>query len=138
MVSTRCTIGEFAAFWHVSARMLLHYDAIGLLRPSEVDERSGYRRYAPDQLVHLLRIVELRDYGCSLDDIAAVVVAPVGDRGHPGEDALGDLLERRRAESTESLAVDASRLRTAGPPSSVPPRTPTTATWPGSAPPGTT
>ncbi|MDX6279505.1 MAG: hypothetical protein QOH03_576, partial [Kribbellaceae bacterium] len=28
------TIGDFAAFGRVSARMLRHYDAIGLLRPA--------------------------------------------------------------------------------------------------------
>ncbi|WP_447946891.1 MerR family DNA-binding transcriptional regulator [Microbacterium lacticum] len=58
MDSTMYTIGEFAAFGHVSARMLRHYDAIGLLRPADVDERSGYRRYAPEQIGDLVRIVE--------------------------------------------------------------------------------
>ncbi len=95
MVSTMYTIGEFAAFGHVSARMLRHYDAIGLLRPSEVDERSGYRRYAPEQLGHLLRIVELRDYGCSLDDIAAVVDAPR---------AIGAIRARTRSATCSSGA----------------------------------
>ena len=61
MDSTMYTIGEFAAFGHVSARMLRHYDAIGLLRPADVDERSGYRRYPPEQIGDLVRIVELRD-----------------------------------------------------------------------------
>lgn len=108
MVSTMYTIGEFAAFGHVSARMLRHYDAIGLLTPQEIDERSGYRRYAPAQLGQLLRIVELRDFGCSLDDIAAVV----GSAGAaPSDAALRALLERRRTDLAATLAGDASRLR---------------------------
>lgn len=105
MVSTMYTIGEFAAFGHVSARMLRHYDAIGLLRPAEVDERSGYRRYAPEQLGQLLRIVELRSLGCALDDVSVVMAADDPDA------ALRQLLERRRSELALALADDATRLR---------------------------
>ena len=61
------TIGEFAAIGRVSVRMLRHYDAIGLLPPEHVDERTGYRYYADRQLGSLLRIVGLRDVGCGLD-----------------------------------------------------------------------
>ena len=50
------TIGEFAGIGRVSVRMLRHYDAIGLLRPVHVDDRTGYRRYAPAQVPHLLRL----------------------------------------------------------------------------------
>jgi DNA-binding transcriptional MerR regulator/effector-binding domain-containing protein len=98
------TIGEFAAYGHVSARMLRHYDAIGLLTPADVDEHSGYRRYAPEQLGELMRIVELRDFGCSLDDAAEVLGAADADA------ALRALLERRRAELAASLSQDATRL----------------------------
>ncbi|WP_286309924.1 MerR family transcriptional regulator [Agromyces mangrovi Wang et al. 2018] len=98
------TIGEFAAFGHVSARMLRHYDAIGLLAPAHVDEFSGYRRYALDQLADLLRITELRGYGCSLDETAAVLAADDPDA------ALRAALDRRRAELVASLARDASQL----------------------------
>lgn len=105
MVSTMYTIGQFAAFGHVSTRMLRHYDAIGLLRPAAVDEGSGYRRYAPEQLGHLLRIVELRELGCSLDDAAVVITATDADA------ALRAVLDRRRSELAATLADDATRLR---------------------------
>jgi DNA-binding transcriptional MerR regulator len=98
------TIGEFAAFGRVSVRMLRHYDAIGLLVPADVDERTGYRRYSGDQLRELLRIVELRDLGCSLDDAAVVL------RADDQDDALRAVLHRRRTELEASLAVDAARL----------------------------
>lgn len=98
------TIGEFAAHGRVSVRMLRHYDAIGLLVPAQVDPQSGYRRYEPTQLGSLLRIVELRDLGCSLED-AAVVLGAEDEKA-----ALRAVLEHRRAELEASLAADEARL----------------------------
>ena len=51
------TIGDFARHGRVSVRMLRHYDATGLLRPTRVDPASGYRFYAASQLARLNRIV---------------------------------------------------------------------------------
>lgn len=98
------TIGEFAALGHVSARMLRHYDAIGLLVPADVDERTGYRRYAPAQLGQLLRIVQLRDLDCPLDDVAEVLHAP------DEASALRRVLERRRTALVAAVAADTARL----------------------------
>lgn len=98
------TIGEFAALGRVSVRMLRHYDAIGLLRPASVDASSGYRHYEVTQLRTLLRIVELRDLGCSLDDAADVLAAPEVPT------ALRDALERRRTQLRISLADDTAQL----------------------------
>lgn len=98
------TIGEFAALGRVSVRMLRHYDAIGLLQPARVDERTGYRYYADAQLGALLRIVELRDLGCGLDEIGDVLSAD-----DPSA-ALRDALIRRREALEESIATDSSRV----------------------------
>lgn len=98
------TIEEFAAHGRVSVRMLRHYDAIGLLTPALVDERSGYRHYERSQLGGLLRIVELRDLGCSLEDAAEVLGAA------DESEALRAVLRRRRAELEASLASDEARL----------------------------
>jgi DNA-binding transcriptional MerR regulator len=38
-------IGEFARLGGVSTRMLRHYDAIGILKPADVDPASGRRSY---------------------------------------------------------------------------------------------
>jgi len=98
------TIGEFAAFGRVSVRMLRHYDAIGLLTPARVDPGSGYRYYADAQLLQLLRIAELREFGCSLDDAAEVLADP-DERG-----ALLRVLARRRGELQASIEQESSRL----------------------------
>ncbi|GAA1843875.1 MerR family transcriptional regulator [Microbacterium koreense] len=97
------TIGEFAAFGRVSVRMLRHYDAIGLLTPAQIDERSGYRRYSNAQLQRLLQIVELRGFGVGLDRIAAAL-------DDDDDRALYDTLAERRAELAASVADDSARL----------------------------
>lgn len=97
-------IGEFAALARVSVRMLRHYDAIGLLVPADVDERTGYRRYAIDQLPRLLRIAELRDLGVGLEQIAVVSSAVDADA------ALREVLIERRAELEASVAGDRARI----------------------------
>lgn len=97
------TIGEFAAYARVSARMLRHYDAIGLLVPARVDPHSSYRSYAGEQVPVLLRIVELRELGIGLDEIGAVLAAD-------DDDALRAALRRRRAELEASVAADRARL----------------------------
>ena len=98
------TIGQFAALGRVSVRMLRHYDAIGLLVPADVDERTGYRRYAPQQLSPLLRIAQLRDVGCGLEDAAEVLRSPDGSA------ALRRVLERRRLDLVASVAAETARL----------------------------
>ncbi|MDC7121671.1 MerR family transcriptional regulator [Cellulomonas fimi] len=97
------TIGEFAGIGRVSVRMLRHYDAIGLLRPAHVDDRTGYRRYAPAQVPHLLRLVELRDLGVGLDRIATVLSA---DDEHA---AFAEVLRERLREIESELAAEAAR-----------------------------
>lgn len=98
------TIGEFAALGRVSVRMLRHYDAIGLLAPAQVDERTGYRSYAIDQLPLLLRIAELRELGVGLDRIATLSGAEDPDT------ALRSVLVGRRRDLEASVAGDRLRI----------------------------
>ena len=98
------TIGEFAAAGRVSVRMLRHYDQIGLLTPAHVDERTGYRHYANDQLEPLLRIAELRELGVGLDTIGTVLTAP--DR----DEAMHEALIAQRAHLAAAIDADNARL----------------------------
>lgn len=66
------SIGQVAKQAGVSARMLRHYDEIGLFRPAEVSA-NGYRWYSADSLPQLYRILALRRAGLGLSDIADIV-----------------------------------------------------------------
>ncbi|MGH6882463.1 Cu(I)-responsive transcriptional regulator [Hypericibacter sp.] len=66
------TIGEAAKQSGISAKMIRHYDAIGLVRPSARSE-AGYRHYT-DSDVHTLSFVRrARHLGFSLDQTAKLL-----------------------------------------------------------------
>jgi DNA-binding transcriptional MerR regulator len=98
------TIGDFARHGRVSIRMLRHYDAIGLLRPAQVDPSSGYRLYQAAQLSRLNRIVALKDLGFTLQQVQAILDEDVST------EELRGMLRLRRAELEAALAATASGL----------------------------
>jgi protein phosphatase len=75
MTSTRdlMTIGDFAREAGLTPKALRLYDELGLLRPVEVDEHSGYRRYAPAQLDRARLVATLRLVGMPLARIEQVL-----------------------------------------------------------------
>lgn len=73
------TIGEFARLTRLSQKALRLYDELGLLRPSRVDEWSGYRYYAPSQLERARLVAWLRRAGMPLAQIGAALDAPPGE-----------------------------------------------------------
>ncbi|QHY95139.1 Multidrug-efflux transporter 1 regulator [Streptomyces sp. S4.7] len=98
------TIGDFARHGRVSARMLRHYDAIGLLRPTRTDPFSGYRYYTAGQLAELNRIIALKDLGFTLQQVREIL------EGRVGPDELRGMLTLRRAELEAAMAAAAARL----------------------------
>ena len=66
-------IGDFSKLSRVSIRMLRHYDDIGLLKPAEIDEFTGYRYYQEEQLFIAGRIAALKDMGFALADIVRIL-----------------------------------------------------------------
>lgn len=91
----------------VSVRTLHHYDAIGLLQPSQ-RSRAGYRLYDAADLLRLQQILIGRELGLSLEDIRRSLEEPGFDRERA-------LLEQRkrlqaRAEQTAAMlrAIDAA------------------------------
>ena len=66
------TVGEVSAQTGLTVRTLHHYDELGLLTPQE-RTYAGHRRYGPDDVERLYRIVALRRLGLALDEVAAVL-----------------------------------------------------------------
>jgi DNA-binding transcriptional MerR regulator len=75
-MSATLAIGDFSRATHISVKMLRHYHEIGLLEPADIDAATGYRRYAPNQIVTAQVIRRFRDLDMPLDDIHAVLEAP--------------------------------------------------------------
>ncbi|MGW4205410.1 MerR family transcriptional regulator [Streptomyces sp. NPDC004726] len=98
------TIGDFARHGRVSARMLRHYDAIGLLRPAHTDPFTGYRFYTAAQLATLNRVIALKDLGFTLQQVRRIL----DDRVSTEE--LRGMLILRRAELTETVTAASAGL----------------------------
>ncbi|MFB7556235.1 MerR family transcriptional regulator [Streptomyces brevispora] len=98
------TIGDFARYGRVSARMLRHYDAIGLLHPDSTDPATGYRHYGAGQLARLNRIIALKGLGFTLQQVRAVLDEEVGS------EELRGMLRLRRSELEAAMAAAAARL----------------------------
>lgn len=103
-------IGEVARRSGVSARMLRHYDALGLVRPTGRTV-SGYREYADEDIRRIFHVESLRSLGLSLRQIGQVL----DDPGFTPSALIGDLIresEARLSRERELLrrlrAVDAS------------------------------
>lgn len=70
-------IGEFAELNQVTAKMLRHYDEIGLLKPAGIDSGTGYRSYATEQSHRLNWILILKNLDFALSEIKALLSGPI-------------------------------------------------------------
>jgi DNA-binding transcriptional MerR regulator len=98
------SIGELARHTGVSVRMLRHYDAVGLVRPEQVDQVTGYRWYAPSQIGRVASLVTLKELGFTLDQCRFLL-----DERVSFEEMRG-MLRLRRAELEQRLEADLHRL----------------------------
>lgn len=65
-------ISEFAKRAGVTVKTLLHYDKIGLLKPSQ-KSNSGYRVYCEQDFFRLQQIITLKFIGLSLNEIKQIL-----------------------------------------------------------------
>ncbi|WP_030778205.1 HEAT repeat domain-containing protein [Streptomyces sp. NRRL S-920] len=103
-------IGDVARLSGVSARMLRHYEALGLVCPSD-RTHGGYREYSEDDIRRIFHIESLRSLGLSLRDVGRAL----DDPGFAPSALVDDLIRRTReriARETELLTrlrrIDAS------------------------------
>ena len=81
-------IGEFSKLSMLTVKALRYYEKEGLLVPSSVDERTGYRLYETAQLSDAASIKALRQLGFSIDEV----------RSHISGAPIRDALRQKEAE----------------------------------------
>ena len=102
------TIGEFSRLTHLSVRTLRRYHEAALLEPAVVDETTGYRHYALDQIPTAQVIHRLRELDVPLGDVQRILRST-----EPGVRAalVADHLQRLEAELDRTRAAVASLRR---------------------------
>lgn len=105
-------IGEVARRSGVSARMLRHYESLGLVRPMG-RTGSGYREYSGADIRRIFQIESLRSLGLSLRDIGRAL----DDPGSTPSALVGDLIQqtRTRIAAETELLTRLSRIEAAEP-----------------------
>lgn len=131
MTESLLTISAFARAVDLSPGTLRYYDEAGLLRPAEVDARTGYRYYTADleRRAHLIR--RMREVGVPIETMRRVLDGPVdealaalrefGDDAHASAaltqraiaDVITSLQQQPTDPSTIEAAVDGPELATA-------------------------
>jgi MerR family copper efflux transcriptional regulator len=100
-------IGEASKASGVSARMIRHYEKIGLV-PSPVRRDSGYREYSDADVSRFRFIANSRDLGFPIEDIATLL-ALWSDRHRASEEVKSLALARAEELDRKAKALDAMR-----------------------------
>lgn len=103
------SIGDAAQQVRMTAETLRHYDRIGLVKPSKVDERTGYRYYGPEDIVRLNTVYALRQMDLPLREIKQVL--EYGDLGQIV--AFLDRAEQKADEKIVALQHGKEKIRLA-------------------------
>ena len=97
-------VGPFAKRAGLSVHALRHYDALGLLKPTEVDPDTGYRRYSTSLFTTARLIADLRWLDVPLPDVRDIVAAPSSDRARALLESHADRLVRTRKHLDQQIA----------------------------------
>lgn len=98
------TVNEVSKLTGVSVRALHHYDAIGLLKPTQVTD-AGYRLYDDTALARLQTIFLFRELQFPLKEIKSILDSPDFNREQALQQQIGLLeLQRRQLDALISFA----------------------------------
>ncbi len=98
------TVKEVSQLTGVSIRALHHYDATGVLKPTQVTE-AGYRLYDDAALERLYMLLVYRELGLSLKEIGDILDAPDFDRNRALEHQIRLMQEKvNKLQNRISLA----------------------------------
>ena len=105
------TVNQVSRLTGVSVRTLHHYDAIGLLRPTEITE-AGYRLYDDTALRRLQTILLFRELEFPLQEIKRILDSPNFDAMAAIDDQIR-LLELKR-QHLDALLKHARQIQKTG------------------------
>ncbi|GAB2482961.1 MerR family transcriptional regulator [Streptosporangium sandarakinum] len=103
-------IGDVARRSGVSARMLRHYDSLGLVRPTG-RTGAGYREYSDEDIRRIFHIESLRSLGLSLREVGRALDDPDFTPSELVDDLIRQTRERIAAETdllTRLRRIDAA------------------------------
>ncbi|MCW4354042.1 MerR family transcriptional regulator [Hoyosella sp. YIM 151337] len=105
-------IGEVSRRSGVSARMLRHYDKLGLVQPTGRTS-GGYREYSPDDIQRIFHVESLRSLGLSLPQIRRAL----DDPDFTPAALVGTLIHQtqERIERDNELLVQLQRVNSSAP-----------------------
>lgn len=111
-MGTNLSIGEFARLTHLSVRTLRRYHEADLLVPADVDELTGYRYYAAEQIPTAQVIQRLRDLDVPLSTVQRIL-----DTTDPGtrSELVAEHLHRLESELDRTRAAVRSLRRLLAP-----------------------
>lgn len=92
------TIGDISKIVNVSSNTLRYYDEIGLLKPCMVQSNNQYRYYSDSQIKEITFILELKQYGFSLDEIKILLKDKSNQKLKP-------MLEEKRVELSNEIEM---------------------------------
>ncbi|MEV7195982.1 MerR family transcriptional regulator [Streptomyces sp. NPDC093510] len=101
-------IGDVARRSGVSARMLRHYEALGLVRPTG-RTGAGYREYSDDDIRRIFHVESLRSLGLSLREVGRAL----DDPGFAPTELVDDLVRQTRERIAAEVEL-LTRLRRIG------------------------
>jgi DNA-binding transcriptional MerR regulator len=108
------TIGDFSRAVRLTAKALRFYHRSGLLTPAVVDEHSGYRLYAPEQIADARVVRTLRGLDLPVESVREVLAA---SRVEARAALLAEHLDRMQEKLEATQAAVASLRALIEPPS---------------------
>jgi DNA-binding transcriptional MerR regulator len=97
---TMYRIGDLAKKTGVTTRTVRYYESLGLLKTQPRTD-GGQRYYSDKDLVYLARIIQLKNYGLSLEEIGNIV--RLGNEDASGEKRRIELFKQYRALISRNL-----------------------------------
>ena len=97
MAGTIYRIGELAAKARVTVRTVRYYESLGLLKTQPRTD-GGQRLYTDADLIYLLRILQLKGFGLSLEAIGNII--KMGAEDSTGQKRRLELLKQYRNQVT--------------------------------------